>query len=63
MGRYPALWEVDRNKIPIDPKERGNIRRIKGALYRPETDFSHNMRINLINVELNRSRGSYMKQC
>ena len=50
MGRYPALWEVDRNRIPIDPKERGNIRRIKGALYRPETDFSHNMRINLINV-------------
>ena len=23
MGRYLALWEVDRNKIPIDRKERG----------------------------------------
>ena len=23
MGKYLAIWEVDRTKIPIDPKERG----------------------------------------
>ena len=23
MGRYLALWEVDRGRIPVDPKERG----------------------------------------
>ncbi len=23
MGKYLLLWEVDRTKIPIDPKERG----------------------------------------
>ena len=23
MGTYLALWEIDRSKIPIDPKERG----------------------------------------
>jgi len=23
MGRYLLLWEVDRARIPIDPKERG----------------------------------------
>ena len=23
MGKYLVLWEVDRTKIPIDPKERG----------------------------------------
>ena len=23
MGKYLVLWEVDRTRIPIDPKERG----------------------------------------
>jgi len=23
MGKYLLLWEVDRARIPIDPKERG----------------------------------------
>ena len=23
MGRYLYLWEIDRTKIPVDPKERG----------------------------------------
>jgi len=23
MGRYLYLWEIDRTKIPLDPKERG----------------------------------------
>ena len=24
MGKYLVLWEIDRTKIPIDPKERGD---------------------------------------
>ena len=23
MGRYLSLWEMDKSKIPVDPKERG----------------------------------------
>jgi hypothetical protein len=23
MGKYLSLWEIDRTKIPMDPKERG----------------------------------------
>ncbi len=23
MGRYLLLWEIDRTRIPVDPKERG----------------------------------------
>ena len=23
MGRYLSLWEIDKSKIPVDPKERG----------------------------------------
>jgi hypothetical protein len=23
MGRYLLLWEMDRTKVPVDPKERG----------------------------------------
>ena len=23
MGKYLYIWEIDRTKIPIDPKERG----------------------------------------
>ena len=24
MGKYLVLWEIDRTKIPVDPKERGD---------------------------------------